>query len=63
MGGMWPTKATFDAYNEAKSAVPAAMKEAEATLVKAQSLAAALAKHGITLEVPATKVGTSLNNR
>ena len=58
MGGMWPTKMTFDAYNDAKASVPGAMKEAEATLVKAQALSAALAKHGITLNVPATKVGT-----
>lgn len=58
MGGMWPTETTFDAYKEAKTSVPSAITEANAMLVKAQTLSAALAKHGITLNVPATKVGT-----
>jgi hypothetical protein len=52
MGGMWPTKATFDAYDEAKKGVPAAMTEATALITKAQALSTALAKHNITLTVP-----------
>ena len=53
MGGMWPTQSTIDAFNEAKTGVPAAITEANATLAKAQTVSAALAKHGITLTVPA----------
>ena len=59
MGGMWPTKTTMDAYDEAKKGVPAAMTEASALITKAQALSAALAKHNITLTVPPpTKTGT-----
>ncbi len=53
MGGMWPTQATLNAYNEAKSGVPAAITETEAILAKAQALSAALARHNITLTMPA----------
>ncbi|HVL67325.1 MAG TPA: hypothetical protein VM364_08685 [Vicinamibacterales bacterium] len=60
MGGMWPTQATFNAYNEAKTGVPAAIGEMQSMLGRAQALSAALARHGITLTVPATaKIGTS----
>jgi photosystem II stability/assembly factor-like uncharacterized protein len=60
MGGMWPTKATMDAYAEAKAGVPAAITEADTMLTRAQALSTALGKHGITLTVPpAGKVGTS----
>jgi photosystem II stability/assembly factor-like uncharacterized protein len=52
MSGMWPTQATMNAYNEAKSGVPGALTEAAGMLKKAQALSAALAKHGITLTVP-----------
>ena len=59
MGGMWPTKMTFDAYDDAKKGVPAAIGEATALLAKAQALSTALAKHNITLTVPpAPKAGT-----
>jgi hypothetical protein len=59
MGGMWPTKVTLDAYDEAKKGVPAAITEANALITKAQALSASLAKHNITLTVPPpTKVGT-----
>jgi hypothetical protein len=58
MGGMWPTQMTMDAYNEAKTGVPAAIAEANTMIGKAEALSAALAKHGIKLEVPAARVGT-----
>jgi hypothetical protein len=58
MGGMWPTQATLDAYNEAKAGVPTAISEANAMVTKAQAVSAALAKHGITLTVPPPKSGT-----
>ncbi|HEY0874745.1 MAG TPA: hypothetical protein VGD94_14830 [Vicinamibacterales bacterium] len=58
MGGMWPTQMTMDAYNEAKSGVPAAITEANTMIAKAEALSAALAKHGIKLDVPAARVGT-----
>ena len=59
MGGMWPTKMTLDAYEEAKKGVPAAITEAKALVTKAQALSASLAKHNITLTVPPpTKAGT-----
>lgn len=59
MGGMWPTKTTMDAYDEAKKAVPTAITEATALITKAQALSTALAKHSITLTVPPPpKVGT-----
>lgn len=57
MGGMWPTKATMDAYNEAKAGVPGAISEANAMVARTQTVSAALAKHGITLTV-APKSGT-----
>jgi hypothetical protein len=53
MGGMWPTQATLDAYTEARTGVPGAIAEANALLTKARALSAALAKHGIKLDVPA----------
>jgi hypothetical protein len=53
MGGMWPTQATMDAYTEAKTGVPALLTEATAMVTRAQALSATLAKHGVTLTVPA----------
>jgi photosystem II stability/assembly factor-like uncharacterized protein len=53
MGGMWPTQATMNAYNEAKSGFPGAVKQINDMLKKAQALSAALSQHGITLNVPA----------
>jgi photosystem II stability/assembly factor-like uncharacterized protein len=53
MGGMWPTQATMNAYDEAKSGFPGAVKQVNDMLKKAQALSAALSKHGITLNVPA----------
>jgi hypothetical protein len=53
MGGMWPTQVTMNAYNEAKSGFPGAVKQVNDMLKKAQALSAALSKHGITLNVPA----------
>jgi hypothetical protein len=52
MGGMWPTQATMDAYREAKAGVPGTITESTALLAKARALSAALAKHGIKLDVP-----------
>jgi hypothetical protein len=63
MGGMWPTKATLDAYSEAKTGVPGAITETSAMLAKAQALGATLAKHGITLNVPAPKSTTRPNSQ
>ena len=54
MGGMWPTQTTMNAYNEAKSGFPGAVKQINDMLKKAQALSAALSKHGITLNVPAS---------
>ena len=51
-GGMWPTQANINSYNESKTAIPAAIGEADAVLAKAQVLSATLAKHNITLTVP-----------
>ncbi len=53
MGGMWPTQATFTAYNDAKGGAPKLFAEANALLTKATALSIALAKHNITLTVPA----------
>jgi hypothetical protein len=58
MGGLWPTQATIEAYNEAKAGVPTAISEANAMVTKAQAVSAALAKHGITLTVPPPKPAT-----
>ena len=64
MGGMWPTEATMNAYRSAKTDVPAAIKEAEALVGRAQQVSAALAKHGITLTVtPPAKIGTTAPSR
>jgi hypothetical protein len=40
-------------YSEAKSGVPGAITEANALMTTARALSAALAKHGIKLDVPA----------
>ena len=53
MGGMWPTQATMTAYNDAKSGTPKLFAEANALFTKATALSSALAKHSITLTVPA----------
>lgn len=58
MGGMWPTQSTMTAYTESKTGVPAAITEANAMVARAQALSATLAKHGITLTVAPSKVGT-----
>jgi hypothetical protein len=63
MGGMWPTRATTDAYTEAKAGIPGAITEANAAVAKAQTLSASLAKHGITLNVPAAKTTTKPNSQ
>jgi hypothetical protein len=63
MGGMWPTQATLNAFNEAKTGVPAAITEANAAVARAQAVSAALAKHGITLNVPAVKSTTRPNSQ
>ena len=53
MGGMWPSQTTLTAFNEAKSGVPKLLVEANALFTKATALSGALAKHNITLTVPA----------
>jgi photosystem II stability/assembly factor-like uncharacterized protein len=53
MAGMWPTQATMNAYNDAKTGVPAAVAEVDGMLAKARMLSASLAKHSVTLTVPA----------
>ena len=53
MGGMWPTSTTLTAYNDAKAEVPKLLAEANALFTKASALSSALAKHNITLTVPA----------
>jgi len=51
MGGMPPTAQTQDAYKRAKAEVPKAIAEAQAFLLKMQTLSASLAGHNITLTV------------
>ena len=51
MGGMPATAQTHDAYKRAKSEAPKAIAEAQAFLLKMQTLSAALAGHNITLTV------------
>jgi photosystem II stability/assembly factor-like uncharacterized protein len=58
MAGMWPTQATLAAYNEAKTGIPALFNDATALLTRAQALSATLAKHGVTLTVPAPPKST-----
>jgi hypothetical protein len=53
MAGMWPTQATMNAYNEAKTGMPVLFNDAAALVTRAQALSATLAKHGVTLTVPA----------
>jgi hypothetical protein len=53
MIGMPATSQTYDAYKRAKAEMPKVLEEAQAIVGKAQTLSAALAKHNITLEVPA----------
>jgi hypothetical protein len=59
MGGMLPTQATINAYNEAKVEVPKVIAEVNALLSRAAGVSAALAKHGITLTVPAPAARTT----
>ena len=53
MAGMPTTASTSDAYRRAKTEAPKAIEEARALLSRVQTLAAVLAKHSITLNVPA----------
>ena len=53
MAGMPATSQTYDAYKRAKAEVPKTIDEARALLTKVQTLSAALARHNITLTVPA----------
>ena len=53
MGGMWPTETTMNAYKEAKNGLPGAITGINEMLKKAQVLSSALARHAITLSVPA----------
>jgi predicted nucleic acid-binding Zn-ribbon protein len=53
MAGMSATSQTYDAYKRAKAEVPKTIEEARALLTRVQTLSAALAKHNITLTVPA----------
>ena len=52
MAGMGPTEQTTRGYTEAKTEVPKALADANALVMKAAALSAALAKHDITLTVP-----------
>jgi hypothetical protein len=53
MASMPATAQAMDAYARAKAEVPKTIAEAEAFLTKAQTLSALLARHQITLTVPA----------
>jgi hypothetical protein len=55
MAGMPATSQTYDAYKRAKAEVPKTIEEARALLTRVQTLSAALAKHNITLTVPASQ--------
>ena len=48
-----PSDSLLKAYNDVKLALPKAIAEANAFLVKATTLSQALKKHDITLTVPA----------
>jgi len=52
MGGMWPTEATMKAYEEARTAVPKAIGEANALFARAAALAKTLATFNLTLAAP-----------
>jgi hypothetical protein len=53
MGGMAVTSQTLEAYKRAKTEIPKTLEEAQALLTKLQTLSATLARHNITLTVPA----------
>ena len=53
MGGMPATSQTLDSYKRSKAEIPKVLEEAQGLLAKLQTLSAALAKHNITLTVPA----------
>jgi photosystem II stability/assembly factor-like uncharacterized protein len=53
MGGMMPTQATMLVYTDARSQVPKLFAEANALLTKASALSSALARHNLSLTVPA----------
>jgi photosystem II stability/assembly factor-like uncharacterized protein len=53
MGGMWPTQAVMQAYTDAKAQSPKLFADANALLTRASTLSSALAKHNLTLTVPA----------
>jgi hypothetical protein len=53
MAGMGPTAAALTAYTDAKAQVPKLFDQANGLLTKASALSSALAKHNITLTVPA----------
>jgi hypothetical protein len=63
MGGMWPTEQTLRAYTQAKADVPKVIAEAHALFTKAAAVSAVLAKHNITLTVPATPTRPSSDGR
>jgi photosystem II stability/assembly factor-like uncharacterized protein len=52
MGGFLPTAQTLDAYNEARTATPKAIADANAIFAKAAALSATLATHQLTLTAP-----------
>jgi hypothetical protein len=62
MGGMPATAQTLDAYKRSKGEMPKAIEEAQALLARVQALSAALARHNITLTVPATAITTAKPN-
>jgi photosystem II stability/assembly factor-like uncharacterized protein len=53
MGGMAATSQTLDAYKRSKTEIPKTLEEAQALLSRLQALSTALARHNITLTVPA----------
>jgi hypothetical protein len=65
MAGMPPTEQTTRAYSSSKTDVPKALADAQTLLAKARDLSASLAKHNLTLTVPAatTKPTTSSEPR
>src|SRR6185503_7538606 len=54
IGGIWesPSEALTKRYADAKTALPAAIAEANAVLAKASAMAPALKKYGIDVNVP-----------
>jgi len=62
MGGMPATAQTLQAYSDAKAQAPKALAEIDALATKASAMSATLAKHNITLKIPAAAAKTTTSS-